>query len=919
MTVPIVTSIASTGVVLGSLTGELVRAAALAATTVVVAAVAVGRLVQRLLARRRLSDRVVFEVVPGEDFDPSLEDLRRFAARLEETRPATWRWAPRASRAVRIWLSADGADGLLRYFLQAHSSAVVFPPYAGVELRRIDAGQVPTARGRATVGERVARSSGSEAPGDRVTREQRVARVARAEYVLAGDPAWPLRLVPLRPDPLQALAAAVTDIRPGERIDVCLDLLPLTRAKVAYLARRRVHLPRASRASVLSPAAFEDGARRVWSMANGQYATATVPGLSARSGQRGHVSGRLAGQPGQRGQGGTAKLTGAEPTFAGQLLVRASAPTQDRATRHLRAVHGVLDGWAGEYNRWRVAGSNVGIAHLDGADSRWRRRGFDRRWRTGAFAPRGTIWLTAGEIAGVLKPATRYCLLRNVHRLAGVFPPPPRDLPTWTPDTSDLLPLGYVTGTDGTERLVGAPLEETTFSLRAGKSGAGKTELALVQAVALARAGHGIWFLDPHRDGWERARPYLCDDQVAARVWEIDLTVRSSTALQCGWNPLSMQGRGRDEIPAVAGAVTTGLMAASGWGESANRARTILVKATETLCELALQLPADAQPTVFQIRTLLHDPDWREAVVRRVSPDLQAYWETSFPSYASGAAAVVTNTIDTLASSIATRALLGQSSSTYDARRAMDTGRVVFLCPAGTGPTDRLVTCLLVFDLFRAAASRLTVPVEQRRLVHAFVDELTAVDGAAKGTIAAIVEQLRKYGVRAHFMTQMASRLTPTTRSAVMQNASILATSASEIDAAQAITRQWAHHRVTPSSVVALPAHHHAISVTLARQATAPFLIRGPHLGHDIFTNQATPERLPALDAAVTGNLARRPIADVLADLDELDDRIHTHLTGQRPDFPRESSTTTGQTSVRGTGHGVDLHTDEPTDAAEWS
>jgi len=63
--------------------------------------------------------------------------------------------------------------------------------------------------------------------------------VVRAALVLAADAGRPLRDVPLRPDLLQSFAAAVLDVRPEleERVEVCVDLVPLTAAKEQPAAR----------------------------------------------------------------------------------------------------------------------------------------------------------------------------------------------------------------------------------------------------------------------------------------------------------------------------------------------------------------------------------------------------------------------------------------------------------------------------------------------------------------------------------------------------------------------------------------------------------------------------------------------------------------------------------------------------------
>jgi hypothetical protein len=853
------------------------------ATVGAVALLIVVLLVRRVLINRRLSQRVSYELLPTTSFDPSSEDVLRFANQLARTRPSVWSGAPAAGTAIRLRLTTR-PNGQQTYVLEGHvtsTSVLRHQSYPHVEIRRCPAEE--------------SSPSGKDA---------RRVHVARAELVLAKDSARPLRAVPLRPDPLQALAAAVYDVRQdlGERVDVCLDLLPLTAARVQHLRNRQTRETRSHDDSLLRQAST--------SLTGGYSMGELIHQVTLGAGPTGsqaHRSRRLAGKDVPRSRSSAEstadKLSGAEPVFAVQVLIRAESEVPGRAEAHLHQMLAAMDQWRSSQNWWRVAGPNRRLLHI-GADHWPRRRGFDRRFRTGEFSPRKHSLVTPSEIGGLLKPATRHCAARNVARSGGLIPPAPRELPVYK-GQPDLLPLGFARRSDGGQALVAAPLAETLFSLRTGKAGCGKTELALVQAVALARSGHGVWFLDPHRDGWERAKPYLCREGLYQRIWEIDLTLRSDEARQCGWNPLSMHGRRREHIYDQTSAVVTGIASALAWGDGANRAQTILTKACESLCELGLKLPADLQPMLFQIRTLLQDEDWRMAIMPHLSGGLQAYWATSFRSYSAEAIPVVTNVIERLAASPALRSFLGQPRSSYDARRALDTGRVVMVCPQGTGTTDRIVTCLLIFDLFNAALSRRDLPAEQRRPFHAFIDELTVVDGAARGTIAAIVEQLRKFGVRGHFMTQMASRLSATTRTALLQNQSILATSTAETDAAKTITRQWGNV-IDPNTVVQLEKYHHIVSVTMNGRTTEPFLVRGPQLGVDLFGEDHHPERIPVLDAAIDTNLRRRRIQDVTRELDQLDNRIKAYL-GSAPDLRSRRSSSTGERSRRGTGQGTDL------------
>ena len=885
-----------------------------AAMTVLVAVLVVVRHVRQLLVRRQLARRVTYALLPSTSFDPAPEDVVRFAHQLARARPAVAWLRPRRGASIRIRLYTDD-EGHLSYQISGAASAgsvLRHQSYAYVELREAvpEGGLSPegqmtpasaepsplgTMNGNLGQNNRWSFPHGTDDARDGLAGDNppRQVHVARAELVLAADVVKPLRPMPLRPDLLQSFAAAVLDVRPalGERAEICIDLVPVTAARAARLRRARI------RAAVTNSGHGLVGAGRALLA---ELAGEFIPARGPRTSQN-----RTGGRPASRAevQAAAGKLADPlVPLFEVQVLAAARSQIEGRAEAHLHQILAAFDVMRGE-NWWRAAGHNLGIAHI-GADSVWRRRRFDQRMDTGEFAPQGRSLVTAAEIAGLLKPPTRHCAHHNVRRSGGLVPPPPRTLPEWSGQPG-VLPIGYAPGPDGRERLLGAPLDDLFFSLRVGKSRYGKTETALVQAIALALTGRtGVWFLDPHADGWRRARPLLTDPQVLTRLWEVDLTVRGDDAKIAGYNPLDMTGQSAGQIEDRVDAVVTAIASALSWGDSAPRARTILTKSCETLCHLALRLPPGTAPTLFQIRTLLDDPDWREAVLPSVPASLRSYWERTFPRYPADATPVVTNVIERIAASRTLSAFFGTSRSTYDVRAAMDNGAVVFVCPPG-GDIGRLAACFLIYDLFRAGKSRTDLPAGQRPRFDAFIDEVTAVDGAAKGHLAAILEQLAKYGLRLHAMTQMAQRLTPATRDALLQNQSLLSSTAGDIDAVKLIAKQWTG-QVEPATIAALPRFHHVVSVTVAGQTTTPFKVRGA-LVTELFGDQMCHERLGIQRAAIDANLHRRRVGDILADLDTLDERILDTLG------PGASRDVTGRVPAsarrprRGDGHTTSL------------
>ncbi|MFD9961714.1 hypothetical protein [Amycolatopsis sp. NPDC058986] len=215
---------------------------------------------------------------------------------------------------------------------------------------------------------------GGVAACGRTVRDAVDLHVARAELVLARPPRFALKALPVRPDdPLQSLANALGDVRPdlGEKVDVCLDLIPLTPAKIRHLARQAAQ-----------HAGGDSGVLRAVGSGVAEAAGEVLGEFLPNA--RG--AGRGAPRPTARGAASSAraavnKFATDEPVFAVQVLIRCQSEIPGRAQAHLRSVIGAFDVYRGE-NYWRARGPRILGWHV-GADTPIIRRLFDRRFRTG--------------------------------------------------------------------------------------------------------------------------------------------------------------------------------------------------------------------------------------------------------------------------------------------------------------------------------------------------------------------------------------------------------------------------------------------------------------------------------------------------------------------------------------------------------
>ncbi|MFJ8015020.1 ATP/GTP-binding protein [Streptomyces sp. NPDC096339] len=706
------------------------------------------------------------------------------------------------------------------------------------------------------------------------THYARVELVLPLDHLARGEGSYP-------PVPLEALADALADVREnrGESADIVLDLVPVAPSRVRR--RRRRLLAREQLSTGGGPA--KPGTPRSTNRFGFDLSSLLSEIATEMKGNQGqdqdqdqsrrrpHTGATLIRRMADWKTARSKLAPGNEPVFSVQLLVRTGAPDADRAQSLLAHVLAALKPWSGD-ERLLPVGLPRGITRVR---DRMHQRRFDRRFESGVFTPRRDSWCTAPQIAGLLKPPAPNDGAAHVSRSGGEVPPPPAALPTWT-GQHDLLPLGWVARPGEGERLVGVPLKYLHLGLFLGKSGSGKTEMSLVQAIALAHNGCGVLLLDPHGDGWARARPYLAHQAMADRIWEIDLTSAEPDTTVASWNPLSMENRIESEIPDIVQSVVTGFAAPLNWSDSAGRVKTVLTRAVESLVSLSWQVcragRPELAPTVFQIRTILTDAAWRTAVLPYLPKETRDFWTNAFPTYTKDAVPVVTAAIDQLSSSNAIKAFLGAARSTYDVRHAMDTSKIVFVCPSGTGDADRVISSLLIYDLFRAGLSRRDTPAELRRPFYSFIDELAHVDSASKGTLAQITEQLRKFNVKLLARTRTAQHLSPTARQGLLQDPSILSTAASDVEEAALVTHRW-DKKVSPETITGLDRHDYVMSVTLDGGTTDPFRVRGASI-EELYADYHRPRNEELLRRAIDENLERRPVRDILTDLRLLDPRL---------------------------------------------
>ncbi len=587
--------------------------------------------------------------------------------------------------------------------------------------------------------------------------------VCREELYVSGKDPHSLAEFLLDPDPLTGLAGVEAMCRRdrGETWRVTVDLLPLGPA-AAWRHRRRLVREASGAGGAMGQGVREFlGGLGIGQAGPGRGFWAEfsegvgLPRIGAGSPGGGGASSRTGGarssarsrrDPGQTVAASDERrqlarqIARTDALFRLQLLLRTAAPTKGRAVELMQALRSCFADFAGR-SSFQAVGVHLGVTFL-GADLPVRARWFDWRMRSGWFHPARHSVVAAREIAALIKPPTKKCAADNVLRSGGFVPPAPPTLPSYRHQYG-VIPLARITEREGRQRLAGIHLLDTNFGCILGATGTGKSELASLQFLWVAH--HARWkhprtgrllpigglFVDPLGQVLERLPAYLAEQ--SDRLLLLDTVTWREEQPVIGWNPLDMSGCTAADIEPRVKPLLDAYMVANGWKPGTNsRAMSLFGNALISLAQLGLQLPADCQPTIFQLPTLLHDERWRQAVLPFLSKPVQTFWRRDYASLGGAkgeAAAAASHTVNLLRQSGPIAAMLGQSRNGLDLRRAMDEGKLIIACTAAAGEFETsLVSAILVLSLSRAAKSRVNIPQLERRPFAVWLDEALALD-----------------------------------------------------------------------------------------------------------------------------------------------------------------------------------------------
>jgi hypothetical protein len=149
-------------------------------------------------------------------------------------------------------------------------------------------------------------------------------------------------------------------------------------------------------------------------------------------------------------------------------------------------------------------------------------------------------------------------------------------------------------------------------------------------------------------------------------------------------------------------------------------------------------------------------------------------------------------------------------------------------------------------------------------------------DAGRSGSLAGLLEQSAKFGLRAVLLNQNPERLSPQTLNALTTNRSHLLTTALNSHAAALLTKEWGGE-LNSTVMARLPRFRFIAQVTHEGDLSRPFALQGIRV-EDVHSEPGS-----GLRAVVPEAAPRTQAGQVIDHLETLDDRIQAHLEGLDP------------------------------------
>lgn len=376
------------------------------------------------------------------------------------------------------------------------------------------------------------------------------------------------------------------------------------------------------------------------------------------------------------------------------------------------------------------------------------------------FTGKGMI-LNSEELASIFHLPTQYVESPNIAWAQAKEMPPPVNLPP----EGVIIGESVYRGEKKPVRIKNDDRRRHVFMI--GKTGVGKTTLFSNMIEQDMKAGHGCCFVDPLGDAIED----LLGKVPPERIQDVIVFDPSDTDFPIALNLLEWQTADqRDFLIQEAIQIFYKLFDPTQMGIVGPQWEHWFRNAALTI----MNQPGGG--TLIDVPRIFTDDAFRTRIISYVQdPIVKAFWTQQLAKTADFHKSEMYNYFISKFGRFMTndlmRNIIGQKKSSFDLRKVMDEGKILFinLSKGKIGEVNsNLLGMILVSKIQMAAFSRADMPEDERKDFYLYVDEF---QNFTTDSFASILSEARKYRLNLAITNQYIAQLTEKIRDAVIGNA----------------------------------------------------------------------------------------------------------------------------------------------------
>ena len=388
---------------------------------------------------------------------------------------------------------------------------------------------------------------------------------------------------------------------------------------------------------------------------------------------------------------------------------------------------------------------------------------FLRQYSFREFDNSSAICLNTEEVASLFHMPTPSLEVPRVKSLESRESPPPENLPTEGTLIGESLFRG------DRKKIYLTPQDRMRHVYAIGQTGTGKSTLLVQMALEDIRQGKGVCIIDPHGELVDKTLSLIPEH----RYDDVIVFDPADVATPMGLNMLEYDF-GRPEQKSFIVDELYGIM------DKLYDMKTSGGPMFELYMKNAILLLMEDAPnepaTLMEIQRLFTDDAYRERKLARIhNPVVIDFWQKE-AAKASGEhslanmSAYITSKFNVFTTNDFMRPIIGQPSSAFNFRQAMDEGKILLISLSKGKIGDfnmGLLGMVIVGKILMAALSRTDIPEAERREFNLYLDEF---QNFTTDAISTIFSEARKYALSLTVAHQYIGQMSDKIKTAVFGN-----------------------------------------------------------------------------------------------------------------------------------------------------